>query len=142
MDNNRRDNEGEAENDNAYVMHEIDFNVEEFVESKQEKAKAGCEYCSGYYGYQKRNGSVQGMVPESDVVRFRRTERNQENEDAFAEGRAFAVSEGALVGISSGAALKAATILANRPENKGKTIVALLPDSGDRYLSTALFSDN
>lgn len=62
-----------------------------------------------------------------------------ENEDAFAEGRAFAVSEGVLVGISSGAALKAAVILAGRPENKGKTIVVLLPDSGDRYLSTLLF---
>lgn len=62
-----------------------------------------------------------------------------ENDDAFAEGRAFAASEGALVGISSGAALKAATILAKRPENKGKVIVALLPDSGDRYLSTSLF---
>lgn len=62
-----------------------------------------------------------------------------ENEDAFAEGRAFAVSEGVLVGISSGAALKAAVILAGRPENKGKTIVVLLPDSGDRYLSTPLF---
>ena len=65
-----------------------------------------------------------------------------ENEDAFEEGRAFAVSEGILVGISSGAALKAASILASRPENKGKTIVALLPDSGDRYLSTPLFSNN
>ncbi len=65
-----------------------------------------------------------------------------ENEDAFAEGKAFAVSEGILVGISSGAALKAAVILANRPENKGKTIVALLPDSGDRYLSTPLFNNN
>ena len=65
-----------------------------------------------------------------------------ENDDAFAEGKAFAVSEGVLVGISSGAALKAAVILANRPENKGKTIVALLPDSGDRYLSTPLFSNN
>ncbi len=64
-----------------------------------------------------------------------------ENDDAFEEGRALAVSEGILVGISSGAALKAATILANRPENKGKNIVALLPDSGDRYLSTALFAN-
>ena len=64
-----------------------------------------------------------------------------ENEDAFAEGKTIAVSEGILVGISSGAALKAAQILAARPENKGKTIVALLPDSGDRYLSTPLFAE-
>ena len=63
-------------------------------------------------------------------------------EEAFAEGKAFAVSEGILVGISSGAALKAAAILAKRPENSGKVIVALLPDSGDRYLSTPLFNDN
>lgn len=62
-----------------------------------------------------------------------------ENEDAFATGRAFAKAEGVLVGISSGAALWAAKELANRPENKGKTIVALLPDTGDRYLSTPLF---
>ncbi|MDD6327708.1 MAG: cysteine synthase A [Lachnospiraceae bacterium] len=62
-----------------------------------------------------------------------------ENEDAFSEGAAFARTEGILVGISSGAALKAAAILAKRPENKGKTIVALLPDSGDRYLSTPMF---
>ena len=65
-----------------------------------------------------------------------------ENDDAFTEGRAFAVSEGILAGISSGAALKAASILAQRPENAGKTIVVLLPDSGDRYLSTPLFSGN
>ena len=63
------------------------------------------------------------------------------NDDAFVEGRKFAQSEGILVGISSGAALKVATILAARPENKGKVIVALLPDSGDRYLSTQLFAD-
>ncbi|MBQ7944880.1 MAG: cysteine synthase A [Lachnospiraceae bacterium] len=64
-----------------------------------------------------------------------------ENEDAFTEGRDFALTEGVMVGISSGAALKAATILAKRPENEGKVIVALLPDSGDRYLSTPLFSN-
>lgn len=64
-----------------------------------------------------------------------------ENEDAFATGRVFAKAEGVLVGISSGAALWAAKELANRPENKGKTIVALLPDTGDRYLSTPLFSE-
>lgn len=63
-----------------------------------------------------------------------------EDEEAYEEGRAFAVSEGVLVGISSGAALKAATILAKRTENAGKNIVVLLPDSGDRYLSTPLFS--
>ena len=63
-----------------------------------------------------------------------------ENEDAFEEGRRFARSEGVIVGISSGAALKAAQIIAAREEYKGKTIVVLLPDSGDRYLSTALFS--
>ncbi len=62
------------------------------------------------------------------------------NEDAFAMGRKLAVTEGILVGISSGAALHAATQLAKRPENAGKTIVVLLPDSGDRYLSTPLFS--
>ncbi len=64
-----------------------------------------------------------------------------ENEAAFAEGKAFAHSEGILVGISSGAALKAAALLAARPENQGKTIVVLLPDSGDRYLSTSMFAE-
>lgn len=64
-----------------------------------------------------------------------------ENEDAFAEGKRFAKTEGILVGISSGAVLKAAQIMAQRPENKGKTIVVLLPDSGDRYLSTPMFAD-
>ncbi len=64
-----------------------------------------------------------------------------ENEDCFTEAKRFATSEGLLVGISSGAALKGAQILAARPENKGKNIVALLPDSGDRYLSTPLFTN-
>ena len=64
-----------------------------------------------------------------------------ENEDAYSTGRAIAHTQGLLTGISSGAALHAATLLAKRPENKGKVIVVLLPDSGDRYLSTPLFSE-
>ena len=64
-----------------------------------------------------------------------------ENEDAFETGRYLAAEEAILAGISSGAALYAAFELARRPENKGKTIVALLPDSGDRYYSTPLFMD-
>lgn len=64
-----------------------------------------------------------------------------ENEDAFATGKKIGKAEGVLVGISSGAAAWAAIELAKRPENKGKTIVALLPDTGDRYLSTPLFAD-
>ena len=62
-------------------------------------------------------------------------------EESYEEGRRFARTEGILVGISSGAALKAARILTERSENRGKNIVVLLPDSGDRYLSTALFDD-
>ena len=94
----------------------------------------------GKPGPHKIQGIGAGFVPEvlntdvyDEIITI-------ENEDAFDEGRRFAVSEGILVGISSGAALKAASILAARPENKGKTIVALLPDSGDRYLSTQLFN--
>ena len=63
------------------------------------------------------------------------------NEDAFATGRLIGRTEGVLVGISSGAAVFAAIQLAKRPENQGKTIVVLLPDTGDRYLSTPLFAD-
>ena len=81
-----------------------------------------------------------GFVPETLNKAVYDEVITVENDDAFTEGKVFAVSEGILVGISSGAALKAAKILAERPENKEKTIVVLLPDSGDRYLSTPLFN--
>ena len=96
----------------------------------------------GKSGAHKIQGIGAGFVPDVLNTKVYDEVLPIENEDAFAEGKEFAVSEGVLVGISSGAALKAATILAQRPENKGKTIVALLPDSGDRYLSTPLFADN
>lgn len=97
---------------------------------------------TGTPGVHKIQGIGAGFVPQVLNTNVYDEIITIENEDAFAEGRNFAVSEGILVGISSGAALKAASILASRPENKGKTIVALLPDSGDRYLSTPLFSNN
>lgn len=96
----------------------------------------------GTPGPHKIQGIGAGFIPDTLNTQIYDEVIAIENEDAFAEGKAFAVSEGILVGISSGAALKAASILANRPENAGKTIVALLPDSGDRYLSTPLFSNN
>ena len=96
---------------------------------------------TGKPGAHKIQGIGAGFVPDVLNTEVYDEIITIENEDAFAEGKAFAVSEGILVGISSGAALKAAEILAKRPENKGKTIVALLPDSGDRYLSTPLFSN-
>ncbi len=96
---------------------------------------------TGKPGAHKIQGIGAGFVPEVLNTKVYDEILAIENEDAFAEGKAFATSEGILVGISSGAALKAAEILAKRPENKGKVIVALLPDSGDRYLSTPLFKD-
>lgn len=96
----------------------------------------------GTAGAHKIQGIGAGFVPDTLNTEIYDEVIAIENDDAFAEGRAFAVSEGILVGISSGAALKAASVLAKRPENAGKTIVALLPDSGDRYLSTPLFSNN
>lgn len=95
---------------------------------------------TGTAGPHKIQGIGAGFVPEVLNTNVYDEIITIENEDAFDEGRRFAVSEGILVGISSGAALKAAAILAARPENKGKTIVALLPDSGVRYLSTQLFN--
>jgi cysteine synthase A len=96
----------------------------------------------GTAGAHKIQGIGAGFVPDTLNTKVYDEVIAIENDDAFTEGRNFAISEGVLVGISSGAALKAAPILANRPENKGKNIVVLLPDSGDRYLSTALFSNN
>lgn len=94
----------------------------------------------GTAGPHKIQGIGAGFVPDTLNKEIYDEVITIENEDAFAEGKAFAQAEGVLVGISSGAALKAATILAKRPENAGKNIVVLLPDSGDRYLSTPLFS--
>lgn len=95
----------------------------------------------GTPGAHKIQGIGAGFVPEVLNTKVYDEVITIENEDAFVEGRAFARSEGILVGISSGAALKAAAILAARPENAGKKIVVLLPDSGDRYLSTPLFNN-
>lgn len=94
----------------------------------------------GTAGVHKIQGIGAGFVPEVLNTEIYDEVITIENEDAFAQGKAFALSEGILVGISSGAALKAVAILGSRPENAGKTIVALLPDSGDRYLSTPLFA--
>lgn len=95
----------------------------------------------GRAGAHKIQGIGPGFVPEvlntkiyDEIIRVK-------NEDAFAAGKEIAKTEGLLVGISSGAAIWAAAELANRPENEGKTIVAILPDTGERYLSTPLFAD-
>ncbi len=95
----------------------------------------------GKAGPHKIQGIGAGFVPDTLDTKVYDEVIPVQNEDAFAEGRRFARAEGILVGISSGAALKAGTILASRPENKGKQIVVLLPDSGDRYLSTSLFEE-
>lgn len=121
--------------------------VGEFLKEKNPDVKivavepAGSPVLSkGKPGPHKIQGIGAGFIPEVLNTQVYDEIITIENEDAFAEGRVFAVSEGILVGISSGAALKAAGILAARPENKGKIIVVLLPDSGDRYLSTPLFN--
>lgn len=123
--------------------------VGEYLKSKNPDVKivavepAGSPVLStGKAGPHKIQGIGAGFVPKTLNTSIYDEIITIENEDAFAEGRGFAVSEGILVGISSGAALKAAGIIAARPENKGKNIVVLLPDSGDRYLSTPLFSNN
>ena len=95
----------------------------------------------GVAGAHKIQGIGAGFVPDVLNTGIYDEIITVENDDAFATGRALGKTEGILVGISSGAALWAATQLANRPENHGKTIVVILPDTGDRYLSTPLFSE-
>lgn len=121
----------------------------EFLKSKNPSLKvvavepdASPVLSEGVAGPHKIQGIGAGFVPNvlntkiyDEIIRVK-------NEDAFAAGREISRTEGLLVGISSGAALWAATELAKRPENKGKTIVAILPDTGERYLSTPLFTDN
>ena len=95
----------------------------------------------GTPGPHKIQGIGAGFVPNTLNTDVYDEVITVKNEDAFATGNKIAKAEGVLVGISSGAAVWAATQLAKRPENKGKTIVALLPDTGERYLSTPLFED-
>ena len=95
----------------------------------------------GTAGAHKIQGIGAGFVPDTLDTGIYDEIIAVENDAAFEQARRFIASESVLIGISSGAALYAATELANRPENAGKTIVVLLPDSGDRYLSTPLFGE-
>jgi len=121
--------------------------VGEYLKSKNPDVKiiavepAGSPVLSeGKAGTHKIQGIGAGFVPETLNTKIYDEIIAVENEAAFETGREIARTEGVLVGISSGAALWAATEIAKRPENQGKTIVVLLPDTGDRYLSTPLFS--
>lgn len=120
----------------------------EFLKSKNPDIKvvavepAGSPVLSkGQSGAHKIQGIGAGFVPDTLNTDVYDEIIAVENEDAFKTGKAIARTDGILVGISSGAALWAATELASRPENKGKNIVVLLPDTGDRYLSTPLFAE-
>ncbi len=122
--------------------------VGEFLKSKNPNVKvvavepeSSPVLSKGTAGPHKIQGIGAGFVPDTLNTSVYDEVLPVKNEDAFAAGKAIAKAEGILVGISSGAALHAAIEIAKRPENKGKTIVALLPDSGDRYLSTPLFAD-
>lgn len=122
--------------------------VGEFLKSKKASVKVVAVepadspvLSKGTAGAHKIQGIGAGFVPEVLNTGIYDEVIPVTNDDAFATGKLLGHSEGVLVGISSGAALWAAIELAKRPENKGKTIVALLPDTGDRYLSTPLFQD-
>ena len=96
---------------------------------------------TGVAGTHQIQGIGAGFVPDALNTKIYDEIITVQNEDAFAIGKLIGKSEGVLVGISSGAATYAAIELAKRPENEGKTIVVLLPDTGDRYLSTPLFAE-
>ena len=122
--------------------------VGEFLKSKNPAVKvvavepeSSPVLSKGVAGPHKIQGIGAGFVPDTLNTKIYDEIIPVANEDAFATGKEVARKDGVLVGISSGAALHAATVLAKRPENKGKTIVVLLPDTGDRYLSTPLFTD-
>ena len=122
--------------------------VGEYLKSKKPDVKVvavepatSAVLSTGVAGSHKIQGIGAGFVPDVLNTKIYDEIITVQNEDAFATGKLIGKSEGVLVGISSGAATYAAIELAKRPENEGKTIVVLLPDTGDRYLSTALFAD-
>ena len=122
--------------------------VGEFMKSKKPEVKivavepaTSPVLSKGQAGAHKIQGIGAGFIPQVLNTDIYDEIIAVENDDAFAYGKLFAKKEGVLVGISSGAAIKAAVELAKRPENEGKNIVVLLPDTGDRYLSTPLFQD-
>ena len=122
--------------------------VGEYLKSKKAdvkvvavELKTSAVLSTGVAGAHKIQGIGAGFVPDVLNTKIYDEIIAVENEDAFKYGKLIGKSEGVLVGISSGAALSAAIELARRPENSGKNIVVLLPDTGDRYLSTALFQD-
>ena len=122
--------------------------VGEYLKSKNPEVKivavepeSSAVLSTGVAGSHKIQGIGAGFVPDVLNTGIYDEIIPVSNEDAFATGKLIGRSEGVLVGISSGAALWAAIELAKRPENAGKTIVVLLPDTGDRYLSTPLFAD-
>ena len=122
--------------------------VGEYLKSKKPDVKVvavepttSAVLSTGVAGSHKIQGIGAGFVPDVLNTKVYDEIIPVSNEDAFATGKLIGKSEGVLVGISSGAAAYAAIELAKRPENEGKTIVVLLPDTGDRYLSTPLFAD-
>ena len=122
--------------------------VGQFLKSKKPEVKvvavepkSSAVLSTGVAGSHKIQGIGAGFVPDVLDTKVYDEITPVENDDAFATGKEIGKSEGVLVGISSGAAVWAAIELAKRPENEGKTIVVLLPDTGDRYLSTPLFAD-